>query len=1685
MGNRQGLRPELIPDPGGDALSQEEFFQLVNTEALPDTAIRVRTSRGGVRTIEPETLRAFGDVGNFTPAGDPQPGDPTPQEIRLTEASMLTNSPEAEQAARQEAGLSPGGVPRELVPLISPARGEKEFQPRDFMSFTDRLANAGVRFQEGVRQGLTLGVARADPALNISQGRGLAGTDMGDIAQIAGDFVGSIPLALVSGGLGGAAMRFAGGRIAGGVGRALTAMGSQMTNPQLFKTLNWMQKGGSNVIDGFVFSGIRLGAEELAHDDVTPIRVVGETGTGAALDFLIGAAFGRFGASARGATRQIGGPPGAGADPVERFAVELASTGNSSDRQMADAMLRRWQDNPEPPTRRAGVLVAEEEIRPERGPDFEVIREGVPEAAPGPEAIAVAPERGLPPAGRAVRRPVPGEQRFDVEPPPPAIVRERGLPALPERTGARIVEGEVLDPRTGDVLAPGPEAITAVRREPGVPEADVAGIQGRIDAATSRADLERARNQIEQLPPDVPVGGLRGALDAKAQELGVDVTPTARELPAAEVEPPRAREEVPAEEIISPRAEVAEPTPAAVERPRPVAETEIAAAADRPALQELNQTLKRRASKDLARRIDEQDDAGQLFTTLVGLRTGTAETKGLPQADIDALTAFAAEKLNRLQGRPPGPPEAPVGRAPARGAEPTRPVGPVAAATEPPDELARLRAQNRALKKEARRDPLNPQVLNKAGDRRVTQKAIDLERRTAERRGAGNARDVARIGGDLENFKAINDELGQDVGDQVLAAVGEATRRALRNTGAVAVARKGGDEFGITLRIPQGTDAAPIRDAVERAANEAIQEIIPGGVITTKAGREVPVGAAFGDVVLARPGESAESLIARGDAAVSGRKAERGVSAGLEGRIARGEEAAPAASLQQARELAPEQMRELETHVQALGRTQEALRVADVPRQQLALAQTAENKAVAIGTSLRTLEAQHGRAVREGVEEALGLKGVGVMEGAMVRVAKSNLNRAEIEEALIARTEGAKTIEDVKGFEAVHGQKVIVFAQSTKQPGKIQASYFDAEGPSGDSTYPTMKAAISSELDHTSQLSDGGAASRLARGDGFAVNKKQLAEEEVFQELMEQDAELAASLIEDVRKGSPLPRLTAVRELGIQNIPRFSDALHDMEFTFRGGQESMEALARGTWPPQPGDPPGKVPRPYTPKQLDGIRDNIRFAFTTLEAKIEEVERVWGAVVANSVRRDFGMDPVRQDYVANKFGLNAPAPGTLAAARAVTTEARAARDVLVPGDQVPRGPMRVGNEAVVIRPDGSELQVRYALVEINRLIPSHDPTRGFDPHPDYWPEGVVQQRDYKGVRANQERVVEAAGKVDPKLLITDVSRVQEGPPLITSDGRVLNGNERTMLLQLAQKQNPEGFRAYQDMLRERAGGFVDRGVKGLNNPVLVRVLNDPGVDVTNGAQLRRLNVEFDQATAKAKTAVELAGSRSAQLLDSDRALAMLSEMDPEETVRTFLDGGRGKEFVEALAQDGVITREELGGLVRETGDLTQPAKDQIHKMLLGAAVDGDMKVIEAAPISMVNRLDHALPTILMTRGQPGDVGPIVKEALQVLAASPDRLGGVVGFRQQKGLGLGETSPGDFSPLALDMAETIQETGKRELTELFRAYSRRTGIDLDKSQVGLGLDDLTEAPESVMDELFGAVRRIRENPSKVCE
>ena len=120
--------------------------------------------------------------------------------------------------------------------------------------------------------------------------------------------------------------------------------------------------------------------------------------------------------------------------------------------------------------------------------------------------------------------------------------------------------------------------------------------------------------------------------------------------------------------------------------------------------------------------------------------------------------------------------------------------------------------------------------------------ALERARRTDERRSGTDG--VAVLFVDLDRFKAVNDSLGHEAGDDLLLGVTERLRGAVRPGDTVA--RLAGDEFAVLLE-----DVSGVKEAV-RAAERLLDALVEPFVLD---GRETFVTASIGVASTGAPGE--------------------------------------------------------------------------------------------------------------------------------------------------------------------------------------------------------------------------------------------------------------------------------------------------------------------------------------------------------------------------------------------------------------------------------------------------------------------------------------------------------------------------------------------------------------------------------------------------------------------------------------------------------------------------------------------------------------------------------------------------------------------------------------------------------------------------------------------------------------
>lgn len=266
----------------------------------------------------------------------------------------------------------------------------------------------------------------------------------------------------------------------------------------------------------------------------------------------------------------------------------------------------------------------------------------------------------------------------------------------------------------------------------------------------------------------------------------------------------------------------------------------------------------------------------------------------------------------------------------------------------------------------------------------------------------------------------------------------------------------------------------------------------------------------------------------------------------------------------------------------------------------------------------------------------------------------------------------------------------------------------------------------------------------------------------------------------------------------------------------------------------------------------------------------------------------------------------------------------------------------GNEDAITLPDGSTLTGRYMLTEAGAASPSHDannaymPTEGF---PIDENGQSVNDRDYMRDRDAQRIVEQIASSYD--------NRALQDPVVVSKDGVVLSGNNRTMSGDLAARQGTD--KAYNDYLAQfghKKYGFTPEQVQSMNNPRVVFVPDEAlPYDATTFA---RFNAQEKKSQGKPEAAVKLG-----KIVPDNVFNSIVNDISRYDRLSDYYaDEKAVAQALGALMQAGVINDKQLPELRTGTA-LSAAGKELIENTLIG-------KVFQASPDAV--RKIIAVPTL---------------------------------------------------------------------------------------------------------------------------
>lgn len=253
----------------------------------------------------------------------------------------------------------------------------------------------------------------------------------------------------------------------------------------------------------------------------------------------------------------------------------------------------------------------------------------------------------------------------------------------------------------------------------------------------------------------------------------------------------------------------------------------------------------------------------------------------------------------------------------------------------------------------------------------------------------------------------------------------------------------------------------------------------------------------------------------------------------------------------------------------------------------------------------------------------------------------------------------------------------------------------------------------------------------------------------------------------------------------------------------------------------------------------------------------------------------------------------------------------------------------GNPNAITLADGSTIRGHYVLTEAGAATASHDVNNAYEPTEGFPVDEngeSVNDRDYKRDRDAQRIVRDMADNYDNRALQT--------PVIVSKDGIVLSGNNRTMSGEIAAKNGTD--KAYVDHLREFGAmfGFTPEQIDGMQHP---RVVFVPDEELPYDAStFARFNAEQQKKQSKPEHAVKLG-----KIVPDNVFTSITNDISRFDRMSDYYaDDKSVASAISQLLDAGVINEMQLPEL-RTGNALSAAGKELIENTLIG-------KVFQTSP-----------------------------------------------------------------------------------------------------------------------------------------
>jgi len=329
------------------------------------------------------------------------------------------------------------------------------------------------------------------------------------------------------------------------------------------------------------------------------------------------------------------------------------------------------------------------------------------------------------------------------------------------------------------------------------------------------------------------------------------------------------------------------------------------------------------------------------------------------------------------------------------------------------------------------------------------------------------------------------------------------------------------------------------------------------------------------------------------------------------------------------------------------------------------------------------------------------------------------------------------------------------------------------------------------------------------------------------------------------------------------------------------------------------------------------------------------------------------------------------------------------------------PILVGRERVLVLPNMEKHRALFCIVDLENIIASHNektfaPSQGY-PTSDNGRN--LNDRNYETDKQAQAKVMKVAQNLEPNILISTTAN-EESTPVITIDGIVISGNNRTMSLKLATEEHVKSWLNYKDTLINelKYGGYgfhsethvklnhnMPNILKSVENikfkyPVLVRI--DLDFPEYKTEEMNKFNVDTKKSERSIDQAIRIAQQLEDNVSCRNRLINLVSEL--EIVSELYKSRDLVERFKVILLDCNLINENQIAKFF-ESNSLSADGKTMYSVILSSLVLSPKTLEISqnAGVVSATNKvINGIIPTIKNKQLEKGSLNKNINDAILI-------------------------------------------------------------------------------------------------------